>query len=227
MANLGGGVQGALGGAATGATLGSFFPVVGTGIGAALGGVAGGLGGLFGGGSEGQVKQNQRFNPQQQALQQQLLQLLGPLLQGGIGSRPDYTGFAPIEQNARTQFHTQTIPGLAERFTSMGGAGTRGSSDFAGALGSAGAGLEQGLGALRAQYGLQQQGMQQNYLQNLLGLGFQPSFENYYQKSQPGFGENLLSNAFQAAPSLYQAYGQQQQHNALIEALKHLQAKPA
>jgi len=76
---------------------------------------------------------------------------------------------APIEQQARTQFAQQTVPSLAERFTSMG-AGAQSSAAFARKLGQAGAGLEQSLAAMRArlmpqyamqraQYGLQRAGL--------------------------------------------------------------------
>src|ERR1700684_1866670 len=64
--------------------------------------------------------------------------------------------FEPIAQQARTQFNTQTIPSIAERFASMGSGGSQRSSSFANALGSAGSGLEQSLAALRSQYGLQE-----------------------------------------------------------------------
>ena len=94
-------------------------------------------------------------------------------------------GFEPIAANARRQFQTVGVPGLAERFTSIGG-GQR-SSAFQGALGSANAELESALAALGSQYGLQQQ----NSLLQMLGLGLQPSFENIYMPRSPGFGESF------------------------------------
>ena len=91
--------------------------------------------------------------------------------------------FAPIEQAARTNFSTKTIPSLAERFTSMGDGAQR-SSAFQGALGQAGAGLEEQLAAMKQDYNLQQQ----NQLMHLLGLG---RMENVYEPSQPGFLESM------------------------------------
>lgn len=123
----------------------------------------------------------QRFTPQQQSLQNQAIGQLMSYLGGGAG------GFAPIEQRARTQFQTQTIPGLAERFTALGG-GQR-SSAFQGALGQAGAGLEETLAALQSQHQLGQQG--------LLGqLAFQPSFEQAYFPREPGFAESAIPDVF-------------------------------
>lgn len=203
--NWTGGLQGALGGGASGATIGNIVPGIGTAIGAGIGALAGGFGGLFGGGSEGGVNQAPRFNPQQQ---QALALLLG---QGSAGLQNPYAGFAPIAQQARNQFNQQTIPSLAERFTSMGNASLS-SPAFASQLGQAGAGLEEALAALQSQYGMKNQ---QNAL-SLLALGLSPSFENFYQRSQPGFGENLLTGTIQAAPSLYQSY-------QLSNALKALQ----
>jgi len=73
--------------------------------------------------------------------------------------------FAPIEAQARAGFQQQTLPTIAERFTTMG-AGARGTGAFARTVGAAGAGLESSLAALKAeklpqwemqkaQYGLQ------------------------------------------------------------------------
>jgi hypothetical protein len=151
------------------------------------------------------------LNQGQQGVQNQALQQLMNLLKGTGGLE----GFKPIEDQARAQFNTQTIPGLAERFTSMGG-GQR-SSAFQGALGSAGSGLEQGLASLKSQYGLGQQGL-------LSQMGFQPSFENHLFQRQPGVPEtffNSLGGALGAlipflpalfgAPSIPGLYGNKQQ----------------
>lgn len=195
MANWSGGAQGALGGAGAGATIGSFIPGIGTAIGAGLGALGGGFAGLFGGGKEGGVQQAQKHNPEQQNILNFLLQ------QGQQGIQNPYAGFAPIAQQARNQFSQQTVPSLAERFTSMGN-NSLSSPAFASQIGQAGAGLEEALAALQSQYGQQNQ---HNALQ-MLSLGLSPSFENFYQGSQPGFGENLLSGTIQAAPSLYRSY---------------------
>lgn len=59
------------------------------------------------------------------------------------------TDFGPIEERARRQFQTQTIPTLAERFTALGG--QRGSG-FQGVLGRAASDLESQLAGLRSQF---------------------------------------------------------------------------
>lgn len=154
------------------------------------------LGGQFGGGdflkklmmgTPGGEMQTQRFTePQQQGLDQ----ILQQALQGLQGNQFD---FAPIEQQARTGFQQQTIPGIAERFTSMGEGG-QGSSAFQSALGRAGAGLEENLAGMKQQYGLQQQGG----LQNLLSMGMAPRFETSYKQSQPG----VAAQGIQMLPQL-------------------------
>src|SRR5271154_2626387 len=78
-------------------------------------------------GSPAQVAQIPRLAPNQLQGQNQALQMALSGLQNPTA------GFEPIAQKARTQFNTQTVPGLAERFTSLGG-GQR-SSAFQGALG--------------------------------------------------------------------------------------------
>lgn len=55
--------------------------------------------------------------------------------------------FQPIEDKARQQFATKTVPGLAERFTAMGG---QRSGSFGQQLGAAGADLEGTLAGQRA-----------------------------------------------------------------------------
>ena len=117
---------------------------------------------------------------------QEQTQILNNLAQMGAQN----ADFGNIENRARSQFATQTIPGLAERFTSMGG-GQR-SSAFQGALGQAGADLESQLAAQRAGFGLQQ-----------LGLGLQPQFESYLQPSPyQGLAQGLTQGFGAALPGL-------------------------
>lgn len=100
----------------------------------------------------------------------------------------------PILQQARTGFEQRTVPSLAERFTSMGSGGQR-SSAFAGALGSAGAGLEQDLASLQQQFNMQDRGQ----LMNLLNMALRPQFENTYMASTPGFLHELAPGLMSAA----------------------------
>jgi hypothetical protein len=144
-----------------------------------------GLQSLFFGSPE-QTKQLSRYSPE---IQSQLDEILGSLLgqfkEGGIG------GFEPIEAKAREGFAQKTLPGIAERFTAMGGGGGR-SSAFTQALGQAGAGLESTLAGLRSQHGMRN-------LQALLGLGQQ---EPLLQQQQPGFLETGASSLLQLLPLL-------------------------
>jgi len=128
------------------------------------------------------------------------MQALEQLLATGLGNLQNpQAGFQPIAENAQRQFQTQTIPGLAERFTNLGGSDTRGSSDFAGMLGGAGADLQSQLASMASQYGLQNQ---QNALSQLQ-TGLQPQFETQHKNRGSGFFENLL-NQF-AGPGLQSA----------------------
>jgi hypothetical protein len=137
---------------------------------------------LFGGTPAG-VQQVSNYNPQQNDILNQLLSM-------GMGGLQNPTkGFEPIENQARNSFASDTIPGLAERFTAVGGGGTSlGSSGFQGALGAAGSGLESSLAGLKAQYG---QGQQQHF-SNLLNMGLQP--RNTMVPNQPtqGLAGSLL-----------------------------------
>jgi len=141
-------------------------------------------------GTPGRFEQVQKFTEAQQSGIDQALQQALSGLQQPLGA-----GFAPIAQQARTQFEEQTVPSLAERFTAMGG---QRSSAFPQALGQAGAGLEQGLAAQQAQFGLQERGL----LQQLLGTGLTPEFDTIRFKPQPGFLESGI------AQPLFQGLGQ-------------------
>lgn len=95
-------------------------------------------------------------------------------------------GFQPIANEAIHRYETQGVPSLAERFTAMGG-GQR-SSAFQNALASGRGDLERSLGAMQAQYGLQNRsGLLDQLKMGLLG---QPEF--MHSARQPGFFENLL-----------------------------------
>lgn len=141
------------------------------------------------GGTPARTQQFPLMSPQQMGLQNQSIQQAMSLLQN-LGQQPQGGGFAPIAQQARQQFQTQTIPSIAERFSNLG---AQKSSAFQGALGSAASGLESNLAALGSQYGLQERGQQQDLLRSLLSVGTQRPFETAYFPRQPGFGENLLS----------------------------------
>jgi len=125
-------------------------------------------------GSKGRQEQLPRFTPEQTSA-------LNQLLSSGLGN----LDLGPIEEQARTKFQSQTVPSLAERFTSLGG-GAQGSSAFQSALGRAGAGLEQGLAEMRPQLGLQQ-----------LQYGLTPQFESLYRPAQPGLLGGLASGGLQ------------------------------
>lgn len=113
--------------------------------------------------------------------------------------------FEPIAQQARSQFETQTVPGLAERFTSLGNGAQR-SSAFTGQLGQAGAGLEQGLAALKSQFGQQQQGLDQNLLQLLLSHSLSPEVDTGIDQEEPGFLERVGPSILPILTSLIGAY---------------------
>ena len=121
--------------------------------------------GSFLGGQPEEVQQFSRYSPEnQQSFNELISGILGQYQQGGDFSQ----GFEPFAQKARSQFQQQTVPSIAERFTSMGG---QRSSAFPQALGQAGAGMETDLAAQGAQFGQNQQQL----MQRLLGMGQQES----------------------------------------------------
>jgi hypothetical protein len=137
-------------------------------------------------GSPGRKEQIPTVTPEVKAALQELL----TMSMGGL--REGQKGFEPIAKAATTRFQQETVPTLAERFTStQGGPGYSGA--FSQSLGQAGAGLQENLAALESQYGLQRQGQ----LQNLLGLSMTPQFETSYFGRQPGFAETAGAGTLQ------------------------------
>ncbi len=128
-----------------GAGAGPFAPAMG-GI-AGIGGMTP-IGSAIGkGGSPGYLVGNNPYTPGAQ----QGLDWLIQSGQAGLQNLPAAGfDFGPLAQQAKSQFYSETIPTLAERFTALGG-GQR-SSAFESSLGRAGAGLEENLAALKAQY---------------------------------------------------------------------------
>ena len=143
-------------------------------------------------GKSGQNQQFSTLSPQQSQMQQMLLQLLGPQLQQRFSGQQG-GGFEPIADQMRQGFSRNTVPTIMERFG--GSNSSEASSALPLALGSAGKDLETGIGAMRSQYGMQQN---QQLLQLLSSL-MQPQHENVYNQRQPGMAENILSAGAQGA----------------------------
>jgi len=123
-----------------------------------------GLGKMLMGSKPGkpEFKQLQRFTPAQQASLSQLLS------QGMADTDP-----AALESKYKHQYERETVPGLAEKFTAMGG-GQR-SSGFEESLRRGGLDLAEQLAGLRMQSGMQK-----------LGLGLQPQFDTMMIPGAPG-----------------------------------------
>lgn len=151
-------------------------------------GLAGPIGGglmssAFGGG--GFFGKPERFE-QHPLYNQQGMDLLSWLMSQGQQN----TDFDAIRKNEINRFNTQTVPGLAERFTAMGGSGQR-SSGFRQALGMAGSDLGQNLASMQSQFGLGQ-----------LGMGLRPQFENIHRPRQIGGFEQGMMNMSSMLPFL-------------------------
>lgn len=149
-------------------------------------------------GSPASSQQFSTITPQQQGVKSAVNRQALQLLQNAGSTNLD---FAPIAQQARAQFQTNTIPTLAERFTSLG-SGAQRSSAFQGQLGQASSNLEQGLASLQSNYGLQRQGLQNNLLKSLLAFGLSPEVETALNPEDPGFLKTLLANYGPQALSL-------------------------
>lgn len=125
------------------------------------------LGRLFGG-RKPKAQQVKRFTPQQESA-------LNQLMSRGMAA----TDMGGLEKKYRGLFERDVVPGLAERFTAMGG-GQR-SSSFEESLRRGGLGLSEQLAGLEHQGGMQ-----------ALGLGMQPRFDTVMTPGSPGLLQGLM-----------------------------------
>lgn len=142
-------------------------------------------------GSPEQFLQFSQLTPQQRSI----MEYLGNL--GTYNLQYPNADFAPIAQQAQNQFYQQTVPSLAERFTSMSG-GALSSPSFASQLGQAGAGLQSDLASQQAQWN--QQNTQQAL--GMLQLGLNPFAENIHRPAQQGFAPKAIEQFIKMIPSL-------------------------
>jgi hypothetical protein len=127
------------------------------------------------------------LTPQQQALQDLNLKLAQGIISGE-------GGLNPIAKQAQRRFQTETVPSLANRFSSLTNTPNLLSSPaFQGQALGAGAQLDQDLAA--QQYGLYA------LLSNLGNQG-----ENIYKKEQPSFAENTANAVAQYGPQWIQLF---------------------
>jgi hypothetical protein len=164
------------------------------------------FGNLFSG-QPGSWSQQSNLTPQQQKLQQNLLQAnAGQGAGGSFGTSADYyrdllsndsNTFNQFQQPELRQFNEQTLPGIAEQYAGLGSGGLS-SSGFRNASINAGTDLSERLGALRAQ--LRQQGAAG--LMNLGQQGLQQTTENVYREPTGGLGD-LIGPALGAAGTAF------------------------
>jgi len=185
-----------------------------------------GSGGSFMGGKSGAFEQISRFTPEQRNIMDQLSSgglrdyqrqedfspiqnLLSGLIEKNLGNQ---FNFDPFKQKATRNFEENTLPGIFERFTSLG-KGAQSTGAFQGMLARGGAELNEGLAALEQDYALKNRALSQSdqqLLQGLLGQqqqysigrrglglnalsqGLQSPFETAYRQPQKGFAQSVL-----------------------------------
>lgn len=151
-------------------------------------------------GTPEKYKQVSSLSPQQdQLMQQQIAAAQGRGAGGAYGDVADYfrnlmgntsADFEAFAAPEKRYFQEDILPQLAEQFAGLG-AGGLSSSGFRNEAQSAGAGLAERLGAIRAS--LRQQGAQG--LQNIGSNALNPYMQNVRYAAQPGFLSQGLSVA--------------------------------
>lgn len=167
------------------------------------------LSALFGSGPS--AKQFPTMGKNQQALQDQIIKLIGPQLSQLLNPsaavsggqkfledlyKPGSEGQKSFEAPYLRQFNEEIIPGISERFAGLGGLN---SSGFQQSLGQAGAGLSEKLASLRTGTQLQGLGAAQQYgqqpfnnLMSLLQTALAPQFSTGVNPGGPGALSQLL-----------------------------------
>jgi len=141
-------------------------------------------------GKGAETKTQPIYNPQQEALLnkmlgglQQQLPLVLQNLQNILGGDPET--MEAFARPARREFEEETLPTIAQRFTSTFGPGSQRSSGFTQAVARAGRKSAEDIASQRL--GLQSQAAQQ--LMGLAGGALSPRQYQYQQPRQPGFAE--------------------------------------
>lgn len=143
------------------------------------------------------------YNEQVSTVTPEVQQALSQMLQYGLnGMNSNQFDWAPIEQQARSNFAQNTMPSIAERFTQLGGGNSLGSGSRQRMMAGAQAGLEENLAAMKSQYNLQREPLMQNYMR----MGMMPQFENQYHQEDPGMLKSLLGQLIPAAAQMGTAY---------------------
>lgn len=138
-------------------------------------------------------------------------------LQGLLsGQMPGGMSFDPIRQKAETQFRTETIPSIAQRFAGMGD--TRNSSAFQSALGRASSGLHENLSAMESEYN---RGMAPLLMQ-LLQMGQTPQEEQQFLPRDPGLWENLGGQAVHGFASALPGFAAGGGFGSILSGIKSL-----
>lgn len=147
---------------------------------------------------------------------------LSQVTQGNIDRNQPFN-FAPFREQAINRFNEETLPGIFERFTSLG-KGAQSTGAFQGMLARGGADLNRGLASLEQEYGLKNRELEgreglkiQELLQDLLknqqgydiagrtlGLntvrtGLTQTAAPYYKASTPGAAPDTVGAAAKAA----------------------------
>ena len=169
------------------------YPGSAMGLAGGLGGLGGILGGLLsGGGMFGKKEKTSQvplYSPGIMNLKEQMPQNIMSQLMG------NQFDFQPVEDLARQNFSSQTMPSLMGRFN-MGD--NRASSNQFGAMSNAGQGLDAQLAAMRQGFGQQRQSLLASLLPSLMS----PSFENVHQDRQAGGMEQGISGLMSMLPYL-------------------------
>ncbi len=141
-------------------------------------------------GTEPQAVSTKTMTPEQEELVQKLSGLIPQGLQN-LNLPGNQSSFDPIENEARRKFSQRSLPGLAERFAGLGN-DRLDSGSFQQAREGAIGDFESQIASLRAQHGLQEQGLQSNNLFNSLRGALSPQFDYYAQPGQKSFARNTF-----------------------------------
>jgi hypothetical protein len=144
--------------------------------------------------------------PQFTQQQSPLFQILGE--QGKQQYMNPYQGFDAIANQAQQNFRQNTLPSLAERFTSMG-KNSMTSPLFMSQMHNAGAGLDTQLASMKQMYGMK------NRSQGLeaLAMALTPQYQNIRLGAQPGAMAGIMPELMKFGGNLGLEYAKSQWNN--------------
>jgi hypothetical protein len=143
----------------------------------------------FWGGAKAGIAQTAKYSDAQMAQQNRIGDIGAKGLEGLADNKFNFQG---IEDWTRKNFAEKTLPSIMSRFASFGTGDSFSGSSFQNAMKGGMTDLDAQLAAMKADYDMKGQALNQNLYGSMFNAGQQQQFDPHFQDRIAGFGENAL-----------------------------------